>query len=60
VADLGGFLAAIGLGVAATVTPCILPLYPAFIAYVTGGGSAATGTVRVPPMLAALLVCSLW
>ncbi|MGH2429227.1 MAG: cytochrome c biogenesis CcdA family protein [Candidatus Limnocylindria bacterium] len=41
----GAFLA----GVAATVTPCILPLYPAFLAYLTG-------SARFPPALAALLV----
>lgn len=56
-----------GLGVGATITPCILPLYPAFLAYLTGattvaagiGGAAATGVVgprRLPPLAAAALV----
>jgi cytochrome c-type biogenesis protein len=55
VSDLGSLLAAIGLGAAATVTPCILPLYPAFIAYLTGGATVGSGS-RVPPLLAATLV----
>lgn len=56
--DLGGLLAAVGLGAAATVTPCILPLYPAFIGYLTGAG-VASGPVTprpFPPLLAAFLV----
>ena len=40
---------------AATVTPCILPLYPAFVAYLTqGAGSEADRAF--PPIAAALLV----
>jgi cytochrome c-type biogenesis protein len=35
---------------AATVTPCILPLYPGFIAYLTAGSG------RLSPLLAAFLV----
>lgn len=57
--DLGSLVGAIGLGAAATVTPCILPLYPAFIAYVTQGtsaGSVAAGSRPFPPLVAALLV----
>jgi len=50
VSDLSVVLGAVGLGVAATVTPCILPLYPAFIAYLTGGARG------IPPLAAALLV----
>jgi cytochrome c-type biogenesis protein len=59
----GAFVAGIG----ATVTPCILPLYPAFLAYLTnrialvpspaGVGNAAE-PVRMPPALAAMLVWS--
>jgi cytochrome c-type biogenesis protein len=57
VTDLGVLLGAVGLGVAATVTPCILPLYPAFIAYLTGSSvGAVAGSRRFPPLLAALLV----
>lgn len=56
--ELGGLVGAIGLGAAATVTPCILPLYPAFIAYLTQGQAAPEATIRrpFPPLLAALLV----
>ena len=53
-------------GIGATLTPCILPLYPAFIAYVTGslGAASATSSDRagepvptpVPPLAAAGLV----
>jgi cytochrome c-type biogenesis protein len=53
VPDLGILVGAVGLGMAATVTPCILPLYPAFVAYLTGGHG---GAARVPPLLAAVLV----
>jgi cytochrome c-type biogenesis protein len=52
---VGELVAAAGLGVAATVTPCILPLYPAFIAYLTQGPTA--GAARpFPPLVVALLV----
>lgn len=56
------YLAAFWLGVGATVTPCILPLYPAFLAYLTGGlvtaqaGSGEAPTRRLGPAHAALLV----
>jgi cytochrome c-type biogenesis protein len=58
------YMGAFAAGVAATVTPCILPLYPAFIAYLTGGTPAVapavgvSGTERpaLAPVLAALLV----
>jgi cytochrome c-type biogenesis protein len=53
--DLAGVAAAVGLGGAATVTPCILPLYPAFIAYLTQG-SGTTAARPFPPLVAALLV----
>jgi cytochrome c-type biogenesis protein len=53
VPDLGILVGAVGLGMAATVTPCILPLYPAFVAYLTGGSG---GRPRLPPLLAAVLV----
>lgn len=53
-------------GIGATLTPCILPLYPAFVAYVTGavGGSSAISRdgaserdrVVFPPLVAAGLV----
>lgn len=53
-----------GLGIGATITPCILPLYPAFLAYLTGattvsaGAGAPSATVghRLPPLAAAAMV----
>jgi len=58
---LGAFLAGIG----ATITPCILPLYPAFLAYLTGNTApaasaegAAVARPRLAPAGAALLVWS--
>jgi cytochrome c-type biogenesis protein len=58
------YLGAFALGVGATITPCILPLYPAFLAYLTGGLAtvpATSGAERAParsvgPALAAGLV----
>jgi cytochrome c-type biogenesis protein len=58
---VGAFVA----GIAATVTPCILPLYPAFLAYLTTSTAltpqaADAGLVshRPAPAMAALLVWS--
>jgi cytochrome c-type biogenesis protein len=58
---MGELLVAVSAGVAATVTPCVLPLYPAFLAYLTapvaaGGGVAAIGARRPPAAAAAVLV----
>lgn len=59
------YLGALLAGIGATVTPCVLPLYPAFLAFLTGGtgretvAGAADETVqmgRISPALAALLV----
>ncbi|MBA2264157.1 MAG: hypothetical protein H0W10_05815 [Chloroflexi bacterium] len=58
------YLGALLAGIGATVTPCVLPLYPAFLAYLTGGtgGLAVAGTTvkavpgQISPTLAALLV----
>jgi cytochrome c-type biogenesis protein len=60
------YLGAFAAGVGATITPCVLPLYPAFLAYLTGrpsvpGGAIAAasdpgGRSAVSPVLAALLV----
>lgn len=41
------------LGVGAASSPCLLPLYPGFLAYLAGG---ASGGRRTPPFLLALLV----
>jgi cytochrome c-type biogenesis protein len=58
---LGAFVAGIG----ATVTPCVLPLYPAFLAYLTGrrpvpveavGASTVVAKRALPPVIAALMV----
>ncbi len=61
---MGELLGAVALGVGATITPCILPLYPAFLAYLTGGGAPPLGSdgnaaiprTALPPLLAATLV----
>jgi cytochrome c-type biogenesis protein len=61
---MGDLLTAFALGMGATITPCILPLYPAFLAYLTGERGAGTdprGTAtrrarRVAPIVAAALV----
>jgi cytochrome c-type biogenesis protein len=58
------YVGALLAGIGATVTPCILPLYPAFLAYLTTNTSVAAalpaGGVDSPPRLrpaiAALLV----
>lgn len=42
-------------GIGATVTPCVLPLYPAFLAFLTGTTSDAVGR-RMAPAMAAVLV----
>lgn len=54
---------ALTAGIGATVTPCVLPLYPGFLAYITASGSmpsadgVAVMTPRRPsPLLAAFLV----
>lgn len=52
---MGELAAAVALGVGATITPCILPLYPAFLAYLTGQGTAE-GRPALAPIVAAALV----
>ncbi len=37
-------VATFGLGLAAAASPCLLPLYPAFLAYLTGAAGAEAGT----------------
>ena len=39
-------------GLAATVTPCILPLYPAFLAFLVEGGVPAAATAAGEPRIA--------
>ena len=61
---MGELLGAVALGIGATITPCILPLYPAFLAYLTGSGAVVGGdgtvaersVVALPPLAAATLV----
>lgn len=60
---MGELLGAVALGIGATITPCILPLYPAFLAYLTGSGAVMAGDgtvaarpVSLPPLAAATLV----
>jgi cytochrome c-type biogenesis protein len=59
-------LVALTAGIGATITPCVLPLYPGFLAYITAPAplpavGTATGALvvtarRPPPALAAVLV----
>jgi cytochrome c-type biogenesis protein len=62
---VGELLAAFVAGMASTAAPCVLPLYPGFVAYLTGSsqiGTAARGSgsaiavPRLSPLLAAALV----
>lgn len=49
---MGELIGAVALGIGATITPCILPLYPAFLAFLTG----SQGRRSLPPIAAAALV----
>jgi cytochrome c-type biogenesis protein len=42
-------------GIGATITPCVLPLYPGFLAYVTGHQPVAGGRALAPVLAAALV-----
>ncbi len=60
---MGELVAAFVAGMGATAAPCILPLYPAFLAYLTGtstapapGGTLVATRPRFPPLAAAALV----
>lgn len=46
---MGELAIAVAAGVGATITPCVLPLYPAFLAYVTAPQPAVAGVGGVPP-----------
>jgi cytochrome c-type biogenesis protein len=41
---MDGLMVAFGAGLAAAASPCLLPLYPAFLAYLTGAAGAAPGS----------------
>jgi cytochrome c-type biogenesis protein len=51
---VGELAGAVVLGIGATITPCVLPLYPAFLAYLTGQRDPTAPPL--PPAIAALLV----
>jgi cytochrome c-type biogenesis protein len=60
---MGDLVAAFLAGLASTAAPCILPLYPGCLAYLTGtrqvavgADGAAVAAPRFPPVLAAALV----
>ena len=59
---MGDLLVALSAGIAATITPCVLPLYPGFLAYITApgvataGGMVGTATSRPPAAVAAVFV----
>jgi cytochrome c-type biogenesis protein len=60
---MGELLIAVSAGVGATITPCVLPLYPGFIAYVTApppvtsaSSAVAQPVSRPSPAVAAMLV----
>lgn len=59
---MGELLIAVTAGVGATITPCVLPLYPGFLAYLTAaqpvplGAGVVQSPNRPPPAAAAVLV----
>ena len=60
---MGELAIAVAAGIGATITPCVLPLYPAFIAYVTapqavgpGGVTLGESAPRPSPAIAAVMV----
>jgi cytochrome c-type biogenesis protein len=53
---MGELAGAVVLGIGATITPCVLPLYPAFLAYLTGQAGGAGAARALPPAAAASLV----
>jgi cytochrome c-type biogenesis protein len=53
---VGELAGAVVLGIGATITPCVLPLYPAFLAYLTGQAGGADAGRALPPAVAASLV----
>ncbi|MGH2446582.1 MAG: cytochrome c biogenesis protein CcdA [Candidatus Limnocylindria bacterium] len=59
---MGELVVAVSAGIGATVTPCVLPLYPGFLAYITGqgrtglDGGSMVAVARPPAAVAAMLV----
>ncbi|MBN1995113.1 MAG: hypothetical protein JW953_20645 [Anaerolineae bacterium] len=41
--DLNAIVTSISLGLLATTSPCVLPLYPGYLAYLSGGQTAVSG-----------------
>lgn len=41
--DLSAILTSVGIGLLATTSPCVLPLYPGFLAYISGGQEGIRG-----------------
>lgn len=42
--EMDALLVAFGAGLASAASPCLIPLYPAFLAYLTGSAGAEAGT----------------
>lgn len=41
--EIQGILASLSIGLLATTSPCVLPLYPGFLAYISGGQDSLQG-----------------
>lgn len=44
--DLGSILTSIGIGLLATTSPCVFPLYPGYLAYISASRESEDGTVQ--------------
>jgi cytochrome c-type biogenesis protein len=44
--DIGNILASIGIGLLATTSPCVFPLYPGYLAYLTASSEKSGGGKR--------------
>ncbi|MGH2358859.1 MAG: cytochrome c biogenesis protein CcdA [Candidatus Limnocylindria bacterium] len=57
---MGELAIAVAAGIGATITPCVLPLYPAFLAYLTAPEAVTSGVAvassRASPAVAAVMV----
>jgi len=42
--DFGNIIASIGIGLLATTSPCVFPLYPGYLAYLSASGEGASET----------------
>ena len=41
--NIGNILASIGIGLLATTSPCVFPLYPGYLAYLSASGDKSGG-----------------